>query len=396
MAELPTGLVTFLFTDIEGSTALWEQEPAAMRAAVARHDALLGAGIEGHGGVVVKSRGEGDSFFAVFGRASDAAGTATALQRVLQAEAWPTDASLRVRMALHTGEAELRDGDYYGEAVNRCARLRAAAHGGQILLSEATAGLVREAYPEGVTVRELGEHRLRHLTRPERIFQLLAPGLPAEFPRLNTLDHRADSLRTGGELREMTVLFADLRGFTDLAEALGPEQAFFSLNEYLTAMSDVIYDHQGTIDKYLGDEIMAFWGAPARQDNHARLACRAAVGMIEELERLNARWRQAGRRPLAMTVGVSTGLMMVGKIGSPSRLDYTVLGDAVNLGLRLQALNKEYGTTVIVSAATLRQAGVGFRSRFLGRMEARGKHEPVEVFELITEPPPPGRETGRG
>ena len=142
MADLPTGTVTFLFTDIEGSTALWEREPVAMQAAAARHDALIEGAVTEHGGVIVRPRGEGDSRFAVFARASDAVAAALALQWHLAAEPWPTSGPLRVRVALLTGEAELRDGDYYGTAVNRCARLRAVAHGGQSLLSRATAELV--------------------------------------------------------------------------------------------------------------------------------------------------------------------------------------------------------------------------------------------------------------
>src|SRR3954463_9486470 len=124
VAELPTGTVTFLFTDIEGSTRLWEQYPEAMSVALARHDALLIAGIQRHGGAVVKSRGEGDSHFAVFTRATDAVAAACTLQQALLAEPWPLPSPLRVRMALHPGEAEQREGDYYGPAVSRCARLR--------------------------------------------------------------------------------------------------------------------------------------------------------------------------------------------------------------------------------------------------------------------------------
>src|SRR5690349_19929995 len=143
MPDLPSGTVTFLLTDIEGSTRLWEKHPEAMKAAVARHDALAASVIAAHQGVLVKSRGEGDSLFAVFARATDAVTAAAALQKALLGEEWPTPAPLRVRMALHTGEADLREGDYYGAAVNRCARLRGAAHGGQVLLSGATQELVR-------------------------------------------------------------------------------------------------------------------------------------------------------------------------------------------------------------------------------------------------------------
>ena len=144
MPDLPTGTVTFLLTDIERSTHLWEQHPEAMPGALARHDALIAEVVQQHGGAVVKSRGEGDSFFAVFARAVDAVVAAGALQQVLHAESWPEGVVLRVRLAVHTGDAELREGDYYGAAVNRCARLRAIAFGGQILLSLATQELVRD------------------------------------------------------------------------------------------------------------------------------------------------------------------------------------------------------------------------------------------------------------
>ena len=184
---LPSGTVTFLFTDIEGSTRLWQQHPDAMRVIMTRHDALLTAGIEQHGGVVVKSRGEGDSFFAVFVRATDAVASASTIQQALLCESWPSEISIRVRMALHTGEADLRDNDYYGNAVNRCARLRAIAHGGQVVLSLATT-LVVDTMPEGVSLREMGSHRLKDLQSPEQVFQLLHPDLPSEFPPLSFLD----------------------------------------------------------------------------------------------------------------------------------------------------------------------------------------------------------------
>ena len=190
--DLPSGLITYLFTDIEGSTQLWQQHPDPMRVVMARHDALLNVGIEQHGGLVVKSRGEGDSFFAVFVRASDAVASASTIQQMLLRESWPADISVRVRMALHTGEAELRDNDYYGNTVNRCARLRSIAHGGQVVLSLATAGLVRDTLPEGVSLREMGSHRLKDLQSPEQVFQMLHPDLPSEFPplkSLNTLPH---------------------------------------------------------------------------------------------------------------------------------------------------------------------------------------------------------------
>lgn len=194
MALLLTGTVTFLLTDIEGSTRLWEHYPHQMREALARHDALIEALTNEHGGIVVRPWGEGDSRFCVFARASDAVAAAGAIQRALHQEHWPAETPLRVRLALHTGEADLRDGDYYGTAVNRCARLRAIAHGGQTLLSEATRDLVRDALPPEAALRDFGEQRLRDLARPERVYQLVTPEVPADFPSLLSLDTLPNNL----------------------------------------------------------------------------------------------------------------------------------------------------------------------------------------------------------
>jgi predicted ATPase/class 3 adenylate cyclase/Tfp pilus assembly protein PilF len=196
-SRLPTGTVTFLFTDIEGSTTLWEQFPDAMRDALARHDSLLRHAIESSSGSIVK--GTGDGVYAVFAAAADALAACVAAQRALQAreddgsnpEAAASDARpplvLPVRMGLHSGVAELRDGDYLGAALNRAARIMSAAHGGQILLSAATAELVRGQLPEGVTFREMGEHRLKGLLSPERLLQVVATDLRADFPPLASL-----------------------------------------------------------------------------------------------------------------------------------------------------------------------------------------------------------------
>jgi class 3 adenylate cyclase len=186
--DLPTGTLTFVLTDVEGSTRLWELAPAEMGKAMARHDALIEQSVERNAGNLVRPRGEGDSRFAVFARARDAVAAARDIQQALAAETWPTPTPLRVRIALHTGEADLRAGDYYGSDVNRCARLRAIGHGGQTLLSQSTFGLVRDALPENVSLRDLGEHRLKDLQRPERVYQLLVTGLPAEFPPLLSVD----------------------------------------------------------------------------------------------------------------------------------------------------------------------------------------------------------------
>src|ERR687886_798253 len=161
MTNRPTGTITFLFTDIEGSTTRWEHQPTAMQHALARHDALLRQTIEQHGGHVFKT--VGGAFYAAFATAPDALDAALAAQQVLQHEAWGEVGPLRVRMALHTGTADERDGDYFGPSLNRIARLLAAGHGGQILLSLATQELVRDYLSPGVGLRDLGEHRLKDL-----------------------------------------------------------------------------------------------------------------------------------------------------------------------------------------------------------------------------------------
>ena len=192
--DLPAGVVTFLMTDIEGSTRLWDEAPEAMRAALVRHDDIVCAAIGEHEGFLIKARGEGDSTFSVFARATDAVVAACGLQAALTSEPWPHGAPLSVRIAVHTGEADRGVDDYYGTAVNRCARLRSIAHGGQVLVSESTTGLVREALPEEVALRDLGFQRLRDLAEPERVSQLLHASLASDFPALRTIDSIPNNL----------------------------------------------------------------------------------------------------------------------------------------------------------------------------------------------------------
>lgn len=177
-----------MLTDVERSNLLWDRDPEEMRLSLLGHDALFDKVIPEHHGRLIKSRGEGDSHFAVFEGAVDAAKAAVALQQALHKETWSTFKPLRVRMALHTGEAEERSGDYYGLAVNKAGRLRSVAHGGQIVLSLATRELIHHGLSGGMWLKDLGEHRLKDLLRPERIFQLCGEGLPEDFPALNSLD----------------------------------------------------------------------------------------------------------------------------------------------------------------------------------------------------------------
>ncbi|HSH79390.1 MAG TPA: adenylate/guanylate cyclase domain-containing protein, partial [Herpetosiphonaceae bacterium] len=192
MPEFPTGTVTFLFTDIEGSTTRWEHQRQAMQRALARHDAILREAIEAHGGHVFKT--VGDAFCAAFASPTAALEVALAAQHALVGEDWGEVGSLGVRMALHTGVAEERNGDYFGPSLNRVARLVSAGHGRQILVSAATHELVLDQLPAGAELHDLGEHRLKDLIRPEHVFQLVAPGVPADFPPLRTLDTLPNNL----------------------------------------------------------------------------------------------------------------------------------------------------------------------------------------------------------
>ena len=192
IAPLPSGTVTFAFTDIEGSTQRWERDGAAMQGAVRRHDELVRAAIAEYGGHVFKTIG--DAYCAAFARPEDAVGAMLAAQRALIAEDFSAVDGLRVRAAIHSGTADERDGDYFGSAVNRVARLLAIGHGGQILTSGVTTDLVQGALPAKTSLRDLGEHRLKDLTHPEQVYQLIADGLPETFPPLRSLESLPNNL----------------------------------------------------------------------------------------------------------------------------------------------------------------------------------------------------------
>jgi predicted ATPase/class 3 adenylate cyclase len=191
MTERPAGTVTFLFTDMEGSTHAWDAHPDETRAALRRHDEIVAKGVGAHNGVIILERGEGDSVFAVFARASDAVAAACAIQSAFRKEPWPKNVPMRIRMAIHTGEAGT---DYRGAHVNRAARIRGIAHGEQVLISGVTAGIVRGALPEGASLIDLGRHRLRDVSEVEHVFQLAHPDLRIDFPPLKSLSNFRQNL----------------------------------------------------------------------------------------------------------------------------------------------------------------------------------------------------------
>ena len=181
----------------------------------------------------------------------------------------------------------------------------------------------------------------------------------------------------------MTVMFTDIAGFTSLAELLNPEELVEFLNAYLDDMIQIIFQQAGTVDKFIGDAIMAFWGAPVPQHDHALRACLTALEMQKRLKDLRLQWRAEGKPPLHVRCGINTGSMIVGNIGGEGRYDYTVIGDSVNLASRMEGANKEYGTEIMISESTHSLVKEHLRTRELDLLQVKGKTKPVQVFELI-------------
>ncbi len=200
---------------------------------------------------------------------------------------------------------------------------------------------------------------------------------------VNELIAHPEKLRLGGEKKELTVFFSDIAGFTSFSERLDPEALVLLLNEYLSAMSDIIVRNRGTLDKYEGDAIMAFWGAPLELANGAFDACTAAVEMQEKLSEIRARWKSEGKPDVFVRMGLNTGSMVVGNMGGAGKFDYTVIGDSVNLGSRLEGANKQYGTYIMMSERTQELVKDSFVYRELDLLVVKGKTQPIKVFELI-------------
>lgn len=190
--------------------------------------------------------------------------------------------------------------------------------------------------------------------------------------------------RLGGQRREMSVLFSDIRGFTSVSERGTPESIVAQLNEYFTAMVDVLFRHQGTLDKFVGDMVMGLFGAPVADPRHADHAVATAIDMVAVLARLNARWAAEGRPRLDIGIGINSGDMIAGNIGSSAIMSYTVIGDAVNLGSRLESLNKQYGTHILISEQTRDRLTVPVDTRRIGEATVKGRTQPVVVYEVVT------------
>ncbi len=218
----------------------------------------------------------------------------------------------------------------------------------------------------------------REKRKVDRTFrQYVAPGVITQLLQSPGL------LRLGGEEKELTAMFADIRGFTTLSEGLSPAALVELLNEYLSEMTDVIFRQWGTLDKYIGDAIMAFWGAPYPQPDHAERACRAALLMVEALKALHTRWDASGRPRIDFRIGINTGPMLVGNMGSTRRFNFTIMGDNVNLASRLEGLNKTFGTRILLSENTYQLVREKFVVRELDFIRVKGKTVPVKIYELL-------------
>lgn len=196
----------------------------------------------------------------------------------------------------------------------------------------------------------------------------------------------AGALRLGGEKRELTVLFSDIRGFTALSEGMQPEDLVKLMNEYFTVMTERVFAHKGSLDKYIGDAIMAVYGAPVAENEHPLQACRSALDMLRALDKLQQKWRPMGLPVIGIGVGINTGPMIVGNMGSATRFNYTVVGDAVNLASRIESLNKTYGTSILISEYTYERVKGEFSNvREVDSVRVRGREQPVRLYELFPE-----------
>jgi adenylate cyclase len=216
--------------------------------------------------------------------------------------------------------------------------------------------------------------------RKKQLGDIFGQYIPPELVTQMSQSDEAFSL--AGESREMTVFFSDVRGFTTLSETMAPQELCELINAIFTPTTRIIHDHQGTIDKYIGDAIMAFWGAPMHDTLHASHAVQAALSIIQMLDTMQDQLKAKNWPMIDMGIGINTGVMNVGNMGSEFRMAYTVMGDAVNLGSRLEGLTKQYGVKFIVSETT-QQAAADFAYRELDRVRVKGKLKPITIYEPL-------------
>jgi adenylate cyclase len=191
------------------------------------------------------------------------------------------------------------------------------------------------------------------------------------------------SIKLAGDKRELTILVSDVRNFTTMTEKSEPMALISLLDDYLTAMTEIIFKYNGIVDKFIGDGILAYWGAFTPDSNHALDASKAALEMIERVSQLNVQFKAQGKDPIAIGIGVNTGTVIFGNVGKGKKIEFTVIGDAVNLSARLESLNKEYGTSIIISEATRQRLGDAAQTKPLGGVKVKGKTVETKVYQLL-------------
>jgi adenylate cyclase len=250
-------------------------------------------------------------------------------------------------------------------------------HKGQWLSFVIPASTLAANYAAITSLRMISEERAKRNIR-KSFSQYLSPGV------IELIEKDPEKyIRPGGEVKELSVLFSDIRGFTTISEGLTPDQLVQLLNEYFGQMTEIVFATDGTLDKYIGDAIMAFWGSPYPQEDHAARSCACALRMKAGLATLNAKWQAAGRPPISIGIGLNTGSVNVGNMGSARRLSWTVMGDNVNLASRLEGITKQYHVQIVVSEATYRQVSSQFVCRELDKIRVKGKTLPVNIYELM-------------
>jgi len=202
---------------------------------------------------------------------------------------------------------------------------------------------------------------------------------------IDTLIKNPNMINLGGEKRNITIFFSDIRGFTSISERIEPEELVHLLNEYLTEMTSIIIKDQGLVDKYMGDAIMAFWGAPLDLPEHAKIACSSSIEMVEKLNELKKKWIEEGIPSFDIGIGLNSGNAIVGNMGSTTRFDYTAMGDNVNLASRMEGLNKLYGTNIIITEKTYKIVKNDFEIRKLDAVKVKGKKKPILIYELLSD-----------
>jgi adenylate cyclase len=197
------------------------------------------------------------------------------------------------------------------------------------------------------------------------------------------VEHVLETAEPGGQKGDLSIMFSDVRNFTTLSEKSDPGELVELLNEYLEAMTEIVFKYEGVVDKFIGDGILAYWGAFTAKDKHAENACRAALEMLVKVEELNVGWRAQGKNGIAIGIGVNSGEVIFGNVGRGKKVEFTVIGDPVNLAARLESLNKDFSTNVVISEFTVARLGKLAKVRPLGGVKVKGKTVETAVFELL-------------